>query len=221
MYINNVGRGKRRTGRLASYLIVGLINALMDPASIIASFITLFAIMDPFASLPLFLTSTKGCKDSEILGVASRAVLIAGIVAVLFAIVGPPLLVALSITLSDFKVAGGIVLILLGLENALNFSLSPPGKKSDGLDSATVLIATPLLTGPGLMTSLIVLGNEYDFASVLAALAGALLLSWLLLIKAADIRKGVGDKVVTVISRVIGLILIAMGIAFIRTGMVG
>lgn len=203
------------------YINIGLINALMDSASIIASFITLFAIMDPFASLPLFLTSTKGCRDSEVTGVASRAVAMAGIVAVLFAIAGPLLLAALSITLSDFKVAGGIVLILLGLENALNFSLAQPRKRSEGLDSATVLIATPLLTGPGLMTSLIVLGNEYDFATVLAALGGALFLSWLLLVKAADIRKGVGDRVVTVISRVIGLVLIAMGIAFVRTGVIG
>lgn len=193
----------------------------MDPASLIASFITLFAIMDPFASLPLFLTSTKGCRDSEVAGVASRAVVMAGIVAVLFAVAGPPLLAALSITLSDFKVAGGIVLILLGLENALNFSLSAPGKKGEGLDSATVLIATPLLTGPGLMTSLIVLGNEYDFATVLVALGGALFLSWMLLVRAADIRKGIGERVVTVISRVIGLVLIAMGIAFVRSGVFG
>ena len=76
-----------------------------------------------------FLTSTKGCVNSEVTGVASRAVAMAGIVAVLFTVAGPPLLAALSITLSDFKVAGGIVLVLLGLENTLNFSLSPPGKK--------------------------------------------------------------------------------------------
>jgi multiple antibiotic resistance protein len=193
----------------------------MDLASVIAPFITLFAIMDPFASLPIFLASTKGCKDNEVVGVANKAVLIAGAVAVLFAIAGPPLLTALSITLSDFKVAGGVVLVLLGLENALNFSLSPREGKHEGLDSAAVLIATPLLTGPGLMTSLILLGREYDTLTVFAALAGALVLSWVVLVKAADIRKGVGGRVVTVISRVIGLLLIAMGIAFIRSGMLG
>jgi multiple antibiotic resistance protein len=193
----------------------------MDLSTIIAPFITLFAIMDPFASLPVFLNSTKGCKDSEIVGVANKAVLIAGAIAVVFAVAGPPLLAVLSITLSDFKVAGGIVLLLLGLENALNFSLSPAQGKRAGLDAAAVLIATPLLTGPGLMTSIVLLGRQYDFASVLIALAGALVLSWLLLVKAADIRKIVGDRVVTVISRVIGLVLIAMGIAFIRAGALG
>lgn len=193
----------------------------MDLSAIIAPFITLFAIMDPFASLPVFLNSTKGCKDSEVVGVANKAVMIAGVVAVVFAVAGPPLLAVLSITLSDFKVAGGIVLILLGLENALNFSLSPNHGKREGLDAAAVLIATPLLTGPGLMTSIVVLSREYDFLVVLMALAGALLVSWVVLVKSADIRKGVGDRVVTVISRVIGLVLIAMGIAFIRAGALG
>jgi len=193
----------------------------MEPAGIIAPFITLFAIMDPFASLPVFLSSTKGCKDGEVLGVASRAVLIAGVIAVVFLVAGPPLLAVLSITFSDFEVAGGIVLVLLGLENALNFSLSPVAGRREGLDAAAVLIATPLLTGPGLMTSIVLLARQYDIVSVLVALAGALVLSWLLLAKASDIRKLVGERVVTVISRVIGLILIAMGIAFIRAGALG
>jgi multiple antibiotic resistance protein len=193
----------------------------MDTASLIASFITLFAIMDPFASLPVFLTFTKGCNKNEAVGVANKAVLIAGAVAVVFAVAGPPLLTALSITLSDFKVAGGIVLVLLGLENALNFSLSQGKKRQEGLDSAAVLIATPLLTGPGLMTSLVVLGKEYDFLTVFVALAGALALSWLVLVKATSLRKAVGDRVVTVLSRVIGLVLIAMGISFLRAGLVG
>lgn len=193
----------------------------MDLSIIAAPFITLFAIMDPFASLPVFLTSTKGCKDSEVVGVANKAVIIAGAVAVVFAVAGPPLLAALSIALSDFKVAGGIVLILLGLENALNFSLSPNNGKREGLDAAAVLIATPLLTGPGLMTSIVLLSREYDFLTVFVALAAALVVSWVVLVKAADIRNGVGDRVVTVISRVIGLVLIAMGIAFIRAGALG
>ncbi|MDD5339686.1 MAG: MarC family protein [Candidatus ainarchaeum sp.] len=193
----------------------------MDLLVLIAPFITLFAIMDPFASLPVFLASTKGCKDSEVVGVANKAVLIAGAIAVMFIIAGPPLLAALSITLSDFKVAGGIVLVLLGLENALDFSLSHNGKKREALDSAAVLIGTPLLTGPGLMTSLIILGKEYDFLAVLVALACALLAVWVIFVKAAAIRSGVGERIVTVVSRVIGLVLIAMGIAFIRGGMLG
>jgi multiple antibiotic resistance protein len=192
----------------------------MDLSVIIAPFITLFAIMDPFASLPVFLGSTKGCKDREVVGVATKAVVIAGAVAAVFAVAGPPLLAVLSITLSDFKVAGGIVLVLLGLQNTLNFSLSSSHGRREGLDAAAVLIATPLLTGPGLMTSIILLNGEYDFLVVFAALVAALLVSWIVLVKAADIRKGVGGNAVLVISRIIGLVLIAMGIAFIRSGLV-
>ncbi len=193
----------------------------MDPATIIAPLITLFAIMDPFASLPVFLASTRGCRPEEVTGVASRAVAIAGIIAVVFVLAGPPLLATLSITLSDFKIAGGIVLVLLGLENALNFSLSPSGKKKEGLESAAVLIGTPLLTGPGLMTSLVVTGGEYGLATAIMALGGALLLSWAVLVKASDLQKVVGGRLVTVISRVIGLVLIGMGVSLIRAGFAG
>jgi multiple antibiotic resistance protein len=191
----------------------------MDLSVIIAPFITLFAIMDPFASLPVFFSSTKGCTGMEASRLASKAVMIAAAIAAIFLIAGPPLLAVLSITLSDFKVAGGIVLVLLGLENALNISFSQEKKKKADLDTAAVLIGTPLLTGPGLMASLIVLSGEYSAIVVVGALVAALILSWLVLVKATDIRRIFGERVVTVTTKVIGLILIAMGIAFIRGGL--
>ncbi|MDD5171610.1 MAG: MarC family protein [Candidatus ainarchaeum sp.] len=194
----------------------------MDSISmVIASFVTIFAIMDPFASLPLFLAFTRRCNEKELRSVATKAVLIAGCLAFIFTLVGPLLLSALSITLSDFKIAGGIVLVLLGLENSINLHLSSNGKGREGLDSAAVLIGTPLLTGPGLMTSLVILDKEYSTLPVFAALLGALLVSWVILMNAGRVRKVLGDRVIMVTSKVIGLFLIAMGIAFIRSGLVG
>jgi multiple antibiotic resistance protein len=194
----------------------------MDSISmIVASFVTIFAIMDPFASLPAFLAFTRKCKDDELRSVATKAVLIAGGLAFLFTLAGPMLLSALSVTLSDFKIAGGIVLVLLGLENSINLNLSSNGKGKEGLDSAAVLIGTPLLTGPGLMTSLVILDKEYSTVPVLVALLGALLVSWAILMNAGRVRRALGDRVIMIASKVIGLFLMAMGIAFIRSGLVG
>jgi len=132
-------------------------------SAVITAFITVFAIMDPFASIPSFLTFTREYDDKEMIGVANKAIIIAGVLAIVFMVAGPFILNSLSITLSDFKIAGGIVLVLMGLENTINLHLSGNNgdKKSEGLDSAAVLIATPLLTGPGLMTSLIILEKEH------------------------------------------------------------
>ncbi len=183
------------------------------------SFLTLFVIMDPFASLPAFFSLTKGCKEKKMKQTATKAVVIAGILAVIFLFGGLELLQILSITLADFKIAGGIMLMLLGLENVLNFTFSHSSNKEEGLESAVVLIATPLLTGPGLITTLIVLSQTQGYLPVLIALVGALFLSWIILYYATNARKILGDRIITVFSRIMGLILLALGISFIKGGL--
>lgn len=128
-------------------------------ASFITSFITLFVIMDPFASLPAFIALTKGFNDSQRMKSANKAVLIAGILALIFLFAGTALLDVLGISLGSFRVAGGILLALLGLETVLGFSFNHHEKKRD-LNAVAVLIATPLLTGPGLLSSLILLSSN-------------------------------------------------------------
>jgi multiple antibiotic resistance protein len=189
----------------------------MEIDAIIASVITIFAIMDPFASLSPFLAFTKNCKNAEAKKVATHAVVIAGAVAIVFLFAGPFILNTLSITLSDFKIAGGIVLVLLGIENTLNIQLTKENKKGS-LDSIAVLIATPLLTGPGLMTTLIILDKENGVVPVVIALVISLILSLVILMNATNVRDRLGSRVIVIFSKVMGLFLIALGIAFIRTG---
>ena len=127
----------------------------------------------------------------------------------------------LSITLHDFKVAGGIVLALLGLENVLNFSISKEKNKKDGMESAAVLIATPLLTGPGLISSIIVLVQTYAIIPVLISLFVALFLSWVILRKATYVKTLLGERVIFIFSKIMGLLLIALGISYIKYGLAG
>ncbi|MDD5022737.1 MAG: MarC family protein [Candidatus ainarchaeum sp.] len=190
-------------------------------SAIILAFVTIFMIMDPFASLPPFLTFTKGCKDEEIKKTANNAVIIAGVLAVIFIFGGMEILGILSITLFEFKIAGGIVLALLGLENVLNFSFSKNQKDGEGLDSVAVLIATPLLTGPGLISSLILLVQEYGITSVLIALGFALVICWVILRNAIYVKRILGQRVLTILSKIIGLLLIAMGVGYIKSGILG
>lgn len=194
----------------------------MEIAPILISFITIFIIMDPFASLPSFLALTQGHNKEQLAKIANKAVLIAGILALIFVFSGTAILNVLSITLSDFRIAGGIVLALLGLENVLGFSFSNhKGKQADSLDSAAVLIATPLLTGPGLISSIVVLVQEHSVYIVLVSLLAALFLSWLILRNAILAKNLLGDKIILIFSKVMGLLLIAMGIAYIRAGLLG
>jgi multiple antibiotic resistance protein len=189
--------------------------------SLFVSFFTIFIVMDPFASIPPFLVFTKKCKDKELNDTANKAVLIAGIIALIFIFGGMEILKILSVTLDDFKVAGGLVLVLMGLENVLNFSLSKNEDSKAGLESAVVLIATPLLTGPGLITALIILVKDNGLVPVLASLFAALALSWLVLRNAVYLRNLCGDRVISVFSKIMSLLLMALGVSYIKTGLVG
>ncbi len=189
--------------------------------SVVVSFVSIFIIMDPFASLPPFLAFMRRCKDADIKDTANKAILIAAALAVIFIFSGVEILKILSITLSDFKIAGGIVLVLLGLESVLNFSFSNHKNEGGGLDSVAVLIATPLLTGPGLITTLVVLVDDFGLAPVLIALTLALLLSWLILRNAISLKNVLGERFILILCKVIALLLIALGVSYIKSGILG
>jgi len=176
--------------------------------------------MDPFPSLIPFFEYTKKCTDNDRRICATKAVFIAGIVAVLFMLLGPALLGVMHLQISDLKIAGGIVLVLLGVETVLGITFGTHNKKSD-INDVAILIATPLLTGPGLVSTLVILAADNGFPVTVAALVLALLVSWFVLVGANTIKKLAGDQFIHVLAKIIGLLLLALGVAYIRTGLLG
>lgn len=186
-------------------------------SSVLISFITIFVVMDPIPGIIPFLAYTKKNTDEQRKACAGKAVLIAGALAVLFLFAGPALLDFLHISFADFKIAGGILLALLGVETVLGITIGHHNKES--INDVAVLIATPLLTGPGLATSLIVLARDNGLGSTLVALALALILSWLTLLNSIKLRNIVGEQMINIAAKIIGLLLLALGIAYIRAGL--
>ncbi len=185
----------------------------------IFAFVTLFVILDPFASIPAFFMLTRKMNDDERRAVAHKAVLLAAILAFVFLFAGNLLLDKLGISLSSFKVAGGIILGIMGLETILGFSVSR--EKKEDKDSIAVLIATPLLTGPGMITTVIVLGQQVGQLVTAAAALLALAVAFVVLHYAPLLRNALGDRVINVFSKIMGLILLALAVEFIRTGLAG
>ena len=184
----------------------------------IASFIVLFFIMDPFASIPLFVSLTKGLKEAERSKAADSAVLVAAILALAFLFFGTAILSAFRVSLASFKIFGGIVLALLALETILGLGTGGAKKKPD-VHVATVIIATPMLTGPGVITTEIILASQFGVAPVLAATLAVSGVSWLVLRGSSYVKKAVGDNALDVAIKVIGLLLGAVGVEFIRSGL--
>lgn len=185
-----------------------------------ASFVLLFVIIEPFGSLPVFLAITKHASPAGKRRSANVAVGVAGALMVIFLFFGTPIMSALGISLPSFKIAGGLVLLVMGMEIVFGISIVRQDDKDSKKDpeAAAVIIGTPLISGPGVITTVIVLSNLYGYLIPLAAAAVALAITWKILLEADIVRKVLGNNVVGVLSRVMGLLLVAMAVEFIRSG---
>ena len=183
------------------------------------AFVTLFVIMDPFACIPSFLALTRGMNEKKKLAAARQAVTIAGVLALVVLVSGQGLLNVLGISLTSFKISGGLVLGLLGLQMVLGFSFNK-NKKDEGAAIA-VIIATPLLTGPGMISSIILLTPTVGVPMVFAAILASSLLAWLILSNANRIVKLMGEQNLQIASKVMGMLLIAIAVEMIKNGIIG
>ncbi len=174
----------------------------------------LFFIFDPFASVPLFIAMTKGLDDKAMVASANRAVLVAAILFFVFVLVGQPLLSLFGITIEGFKIAGGLVLLLMAMEIVFGLNLI----RSSDQNVAWVIIATPILSGPGVISTAIILTVQLDPVTVLLAGSFSLLITWVLMRNAHRFVKVVGTNVIDVFSKVVGLLIAAIGIEYMLSG---
>ena len=182
---------------------------------IIEAFIALFVIMDPVGNLPLFISLTKGMPIKEIKRNADSAVFVAGVLLFVFLFLGIRIFDFFGVNLNSFQIGGGIILLIMGVMYVFGASLK--FVKSHGSD-LSVPIGTPLLTGPGVITTTIILVKENGtFVAVIAALL-TLLATWLILLNSVKLYKILGAHWIDVISRINGIILAAIAVEFITKG---
>jgi multiple antibiotic resistance protein len=174
----------------------------------------LFFIFDPFASLPIFISMTKNSDDKEKLRSANRAIIVAAILFIIFTLIGTNLLGVFGISIDAFRIAGGLVLILMALEIIFGFSFTSKGETN----VAWVIIATPILTGPGVITTSILLVAAVGVWVTLLAGVIALVITWGLLRNSIFIVRKVGPNVIEIFSKIIGLLIAAMAIEYILNG---
>jgi len=174
----------------------------------------LFFIFDPFASLPIFISMTKSMDDEEKRKSANRAILVAGLLFIVFTLVGMRILDLFGISIDAFRIAGGLVLILMAIEIIFGLSFTRSGNQ----DVAWVIIATPVLTGPGVITTAILLaGTVGIFVTIIAGVI-ALVVTWALLRNAIFIVRKVGNNTIEIFSKIIGLLLAAISVEYILKG---
>ncbi|WP_245320738.1 MarC family protein [Methanofollis sp. W23] len=194
---------------------------MMDtPLSVLFyAFATLFIILDPLLSIPIFVGLTEGCRPEEKAQQAWLAVRVAGVILTVFLLFGLTIFDLLGISPASFKVAGGILLLILGMQVALGVEFPHDLKAKQNI--AGVLIGTPLLCGPGAITTITLLSTKCGIPITAAALVLCLAVTWLILRYAADILRILGETVTDIMGRVLGMFLAAIAVKLIAEGVTG
>lgn len=160
---------------------------------------------------------TQGQSKSEIYRQGLIAVAVAGFLMYIFLFFNFVIFNVLGITLPAFQVAGGVILFILGLQMALGIDIGQ-AKEHTHKSAAGVVIGTPLLCGPGTITTVLLLSSDYGIPIVAVAIALCLVATWLILRFASTIQRILGDCVTDIMGKVLGMLLAAIAIKIISQG---
>lgn len=182
---------------------------------VLKAFFLLIFILDPFLGAVVFITLTREMGQKERSAQAFLSVSVAFVLLAVFLFTGRLLFGLLGVSFSSFMVAGGVILLLLGIEEILGLEFS---KKGADTRVAAVVIGTPLLCGPGAITSVIILAEKHGYLVPLVAVVLALFVTWVILFLSERIAQVLGEKIIEVFSRVMGLLLAAIAVEYIKEG---
>lgn len=186
---------------------------------IIKSFVILFVILDPVGNLPIFISLTKGMKEKEISKNIHKAIVVASAILLIFLFLGIKIFEFFRITTESFLIAGGIILLIFSIFYVLGIQIVKGHHTGD--DVASVPLGTPLITGPGTITTTIILVGEHGILITLIAAIIALFCTWLILRYSSYLYKILGKSGSNIVSRIMGLILAAIAVQFIIKGVLG
>lgn len=187
---------------------------------LIEDFVTLWVVIDPVGSIPVFIAFTARQLPAERRKTALRAVLISFGILLVFIIGGQILLDALQVPLAAFQIAGGLVLFLFAL--TMIFGESKPEQETHtapqaGGDVAVYPLAVPSIASPGAMMAVVLLTDNNRFALTEQALTAIVMvvilaITLILLLLAHTLQRWIGLAGASIVSRVMGLILAAVAV---------
>jgi multiple antibiotic resistance protein len=191
---------------------------------------SVFFLVDPFAVIPLFLAITEGSPDSERRLLARRSAWTCAIVLSTFSVAGSLIFRAFGITLPAFKIAGGIILLQIGLDMLQarqSSTKSTPEETQEGVtkaDASIIPLGMPMLAGPGAISTVMVLVGEshswWQHAIVYATILLSSFASYLILAGAGSVRRYMGETGIRILMRLMGLLLVALAVQFVANGLI-
>jgi multiple antibiotic resistance protein len=196
----------------------------------VSALVTFFVIIDPPGCAPIFASLTQGAAPAHRRAMAIRSVLIATGILLFFALLGEDLLRALGVSLSAFKIAGGIMLFLIALEMVFEKRQERRTNRAEDVkrdgeveDISVFPMGIPMIAGPGSIASVMLLTARSEglvgTLVVLGALGCILLLTLAALLAAGPLMRLIGEKLEGMITRLLGVILAALAVQFVLDGL--
>jgi multiple antibiotic resistance protein len=214
----------------ASVSLSGLQHSVYVRFSLLA-LSSIFFLVDPFAALPTFLAVTVGVDKARRKVMARKASITAWVVLSAFAIAGQYIFKMFGITLPAFELAGGVILLLIGLD-MLQAKRSATQEVSDETEDAAkkddagiVPLGIPMLAGPGSITAVMVLVGQVEdhpwrMVAILAAIFVTAAICYLVLGNSDKVSNVLGDTGVRILVRIMGLLLVALAMQYFVNGLV-
>lgn len=177
----------------------------------------IFALINPLSSFPVLLSAYKSKMDVK--KIAVSAVMIAFVIAMIIAIIGPWLFDFFGITANSFRIAGGIVLLLLGLDTIRGKDEGE--EKVTHTDSLVSILATPLMTGPATISFITIKAYELGQITIISNLIWAFAAVGIVFVLFSFMIPRINAKLISISSKVFGLFLTAVAIEMIAKGIYG
>lgn len=185
---------------------------------LLLSFIPLFVAIDVLGVVPVFLSLTEGLERTHKRRLVTESTLTALAISVTFLVGGRAVFSFLGITENDFRVGGGIMLLVLAVNDLI---FSPERQRSPATSVGVVPIGIPLIMGPAALTTILILVDQYGYVVTIVSLLVNLLLVWLVFRYADKVIKLLGDAGSRGIAKVASLFMAAIAIMMIRVGLSG
>lgn len=181
------------------------------------SFIPIFVAMDAIGILPMYIGFTEHLKKRERKRVITQSIVTAFLIGIVFLFLGKWIFKILGVMVFDFKIAGGLVLLAIALRDLLRHD---KGYRISADTVGAVPIGTPLVTGPAVLTTIIIMLDSYGVTLTVLSFVANLVITWVVFLYADTISGFLGKAGSKAVSKIAHLLLAAIAVMMMRKGIV-
>lgn len=188
---------------------------MFEIKEILSVTLILFSVIDILGSIPIVINLRKKVGHIQ----SEKATIAAGILMVLFLLLGESILSLFGIGVDDFAIAGALIIFALGAEMILGIEIFKPDTEASATSTSIVPIAFPLIAGAGTLTTILTLKSEYSQINIGIGILINLVIVFVVLKSTNWLEKKLGKTGLDVLRRIFGIILLSIAIKIFKSNL--